>query len=125
MFLGGKADGDDKPRYMENAITRGIYKIFAKGGSELTFMYNSAEFIRIMKNPLPVTGLAVQLKNTVFNGFDESRDLFFGENKKNDPTPAGYYMMQWIPGGSQMARFLEIYKNFEKSPYQVYSQQTQ
>lgn len=124
MFLGGKGDDDKRPRYMQNYATRNLYKIFSKAGSELTFMWNPSEFIRIMKNPIPVTGLLTQLKNTVFNGFDESRDLMVGENKKNDPTPAGYYMMQWIPGEPQLARFLEIYKSMEKSQYQVYSSQT-
>jgi hypothetical protein len=124
MFLGGKGD-DGKPRYMNNFISRDLYKIFAKGGSELTFMWNPAEFIRIIRNPLPVTGLLTQLQHTVTNGFDETRDLFYKENRKGDPTPAGYYMMQWMPGAPQMMRFLEVYKNMERSPYEVYSQRTQ
>lgn len=123
MFLGGKGD-DDEARWKKNAITRTAYKIFAKGGSELTFMYNPNEAIRIIGNPLPIVSLLTLAKSTVFNGFDESRDLIFGEDSKLDKSPAGYYMSQWIYGGPQITRLFEVFENFKASPYDVYSSRT-
>ena len=123
MFLGGKGD-DGEPRYYENFVTRNLYKMFSKAGSELTFMWNPAEFIRIAKNPLPITGMLTRLKNTVFNGFDESRDIMFGENSKQDKAPRGYYMSQWMYGGPQLTRFFEAFENMKKSQYQVFSTST-
>jgi hypothetical protein len=119
MFLGGAADDGEK-RYYKNFVTRNIYKIFSKAGSELTFMWNPSEFERLMKSPFPVTGLITQVKNTVLNGFDETRDLIVGENNKRDKSPAGYYLMQWMYGAPQLMRFFEVYKNMKKSPYQVF-----
>jgi hypothetical protein len=126
MFLGGAGD-DGKPRYMDNFVTRTFFKTFSKAGSELTFMWNPSEFLRLVRNPVPLTGLLVQLQKTVFNGFNEGRELVFGPNEKDkrDTTPAGYYTLQWMYGGSQLERFFEVYKNFQRSQYQVFSSQTQ
>jgi hypothetical protein len=124
MFLGAKGD-DGEPRYYENRVTRAFYKIFSKAGSELTFMWNPTEFIRLVKNPWPLTSLLVQVKNTVFNGFDESRDLMFGENSNQDKTPVGYYMLQWMYGAPQLMRVTELYENMKKNPYQVFNTSSQ
>jgi hypothetical protein len=126
MFLGGAGD-DGKPRYMENFITRTFFKTFSKAGSELTFMWNPSEFLRLVRNPWPLTGLLVQLQKTAFNGFAEGRELVFGANEKDkrDTTPAGYYTLQWMYGGSQLERFFELYDNFKKSQYQVFQMTSQ
>jgi hypothetical protein len=74
-----------------------------------------------MANPFPVTGLVTQLKNTIVNGIDESRDYVLGENSPQDKTPPGYYMFQWIYGAPQMMRFMEVYEQMKKNPYAVYN----
>jgi hypothetical protein len=62
-------------------------------------------------------GLLTRGVKTVMNGFDESRDIMFGENSPSDKTPIPYYFIQWIYGASQTARLIELYKQYEKSPY--------
>ena len=123
-FLGGKGD-DDKPRYYKNWVTRTMFKVFSKAGSELTFMWNPTEFLKLMANPFPTMSLLTLTKKTVFNGFDETRDWAFGEDSKQDKTPAFYYMTQWVYGGPQLTRFVEAFENMKKNPYSVFSTQTQ
>ena len=120
MFLAGAGD-DGKPRYASNFVTRTFHKIFTKAGSELTFMWNPTEFLRLVQNPWPLSSLFVQGIKTVTNGFDETRDLTFGENAPQDKTPAGYFMMQWMIGGPQLGRFFEVFDTFQKSQYEVFS----
>jgi hypothetical protein len=119
MFLGAKGD-DGEPRYYENRVTRAIFKIFSKAGSELTFMWNPAEFVKLVKNPWPLTSLLTQTLNTAVNGFDETRDIMFGENSKQDKSPIGYYMFQYMYGAPQLMRTLEVYENMKKNPYSVF-----
>jgi hypothetical protein len=64
-----------------------------------------------------MAGLLTRGLSTAMNGFDEIRDLLGGENSLNDKTPFPYYTIQWIYGGGQIARFIEAYKQFEKTPY--------
>jgi hypothetical protein len=120
MFFAGAGD-DGKPRYYSNWATRSLHKILSKAGSELTFMWNPTEFLRLMINPFPVTSLLSQVKNTLKNGIDETRDYAFGENSPRDKTPPGYYMFQWVYGAPQMMRFLEVYEQMKKNPYSIYN----
>lgn len=117
----GAGGGDDKnreqPYYMRNWFSRFMFKNFSKAQSELTFMWNPLEFARLIRNPIPMTGLLTRFISTIMNGFDESRDLLVGENSVSDKTPTPYYLIQWVYGGGQIARFIELYKQYEKSPY--------
>ena len=45
------------------------------------------------------------------------RDWLVGENSSQDKSPFGYYFIQWVPGGSQLARFFELFEEYKKSPY--------
>lgn len=123
-FLGGAGD-DGEPRYSKNWFTRTADKIVKKGGSELTFMWNPSEFLRLTRNPWPLTGLLTQLQKTVFNGFDESRDLVLGEDSNGDKTPALYFLTQWMYGGPQLTRFFEVFDVMEKSTYQIFNTSSQ
>jgi len=116
LFLGGEGE-DGEPRYMDTWFFRTIYKVLTKAESELSFMWNPDEFMQMVKNPIPLTGLLASLKQTVFNTADEALDWATGRPDTQDKTPIGYYSMQWMYGGSQIARLIEIYKQYEKSPY--------
>jgi len=118
-FLAGEDPDTDEARYMNNWFTRTGYKILTKGQSELTFMWNPKEFLRLMQNPLPLTALFAATLDTFKNTFDETRDLILGENSPYDKTPIFYYGLQWMYGGTQIERFFELYNNFKKSPYLV------
>ena len=118
MYLGGDDPETGKPRYMENRATRLFAKILGKADSELGLITNVGQFADILKNPLPISKLLIDLQSTMRNTFDEARDTLVEENASNDPTPVGYYSSQWLIGGTQMARLFELYKTYEKSPYQ-------
>jgi len=125
LSLLGAGGGDDKdgeqPYYMRSWFTRFMYKNMGKAQSELTFMWSPAQFAQLIRNPIPMTGLLTRILSTFMNGFDETRDMLVGENSISDKTPIGYYMIQWIYGGGQIARLIELYKQYEKSPYMTTS----
>ncbi len=124
IHLLGSGGGDDRkqPPYMANWFSRFIYKNMTKAQSELTFMWSPAQLTQLIRNPIPMSGLLTRTMSTISNGLDETRDWLEGENSLSDKTPAGYYTLQWIYGGGQIARLLELYKQFEKSPYLVNTQ---
>lgn len=117
FFLGANSDDDDTPRYMDNWFTRTIYKTMTKGESELIFMWNPNEFIRLVRNPLPMANILSDAAKTIGNGLDETRDLLAGENSPYDKSPGLYYLVQWMYGGVQLSRLTELYKQYQKSPY--------
>lgn len=117
MLGGGGGDDKKEPPYMANWLSRFAYKNFTKAQSELTFLWNPGEAIKLFSNPVPMAALLKRAMNTGVNGFDEIRDFMSGENSLSDKTPAGYHMLQWIYGGSQVARLIELYKQHEKTPY--------
>jgi hypothetical protein len=119
ISLLGAGGGDDgkEPPYMANWFSRFAYKNFTKAQSELTYMWNPGELTKLVSSPVPMFGLLTRGVKTVMNGFDESKDIMFGENSPSDKTPVPYYLIQWIYGGGQMARLIELYKQYEKSPY--------
>lgn len=119
LFLGGTGD-DGERRYTHVWPLRVAYKTLSKAGSELTFMWNPDEFLRLMKNPWPLTGLLTQVQNTLKNTFDETRDFIAGENSSRDMTPPMYYTLQWMKGGPQTMRFFEVYKGMAKNTYAVF-----
>jgi hypothetical protein len=121
IHIMGTSAGDDKKQapYMANWASRFMFKNLTKAQSELTFMMSPAQLTQLIANPIPLTSMLTKALKTLTNGFDETRDLLFGENSVNDNTPMGYYLLQWSYGGSQVARLIELYKQYEKSPYMV------
>lgn len=115
MFMGGDGE-DDKPRYMSHYFTRTLHKSMSKTNSELMFMWNPKELLRIIENPMPLAKIAVDFSRTINNTMDESRDILFGENATNDPTPLMYYTIQWAYGGNQIARFFELFEQYKQTP---------
>ena len=116
MYLGG-GDDDESPRYMRTWTTRTIYKTLSRANSELTFMWNPAELVRLFKNPVPITMLLSDVINILKNTFDEGRDVLFGENEAQDRSPQLYYLLQMMYGGPQIIRLVELYDVYKQSPY--------
>lgn len=108
-FLGAEGD-DGRPNYTKYWITRKLYQVFSRAESEIAFAMNPAEFIKLTQNPFPMMRLLSDIYKTINNTMDESRDLIFGENEKNDKTPIGYYSSQWIIGVNQFRKLAEIYE---------------
>jgi len=118
LFLG--ADGDDgEPRYMNNFLTRLIFKGTAKANSELTFLMSPSQLAQMVRNPLPIAAVFTDFIKLFKNTFDEGRDVIFGENSPYDKSPSFFYTIQMAYGGNQLSRFFELYQQYEKNPYPV------
>lgn len=98
MCLGGDWDDDGKADYKDYFALKVAMAILTKTNQELTFVYNPTEFAGMIKNPIPMIGLVTSAQKTLGNTFDETRDLMFGENSKQDKTPIGRETTKWIPG---------------------------
>ena len=110
-------DDDEEPIYMKNWATRTAYKVLTKAESELAFVWTPNEFLKMLENPAPMLQLLGLAGKTLKNGSDEFLDFIYGENSPQDKAQAAYYAIQWAPGGSQIARFFELFEGYKKSPY--------
>ncbi len=108
MALLGDWDDDGEKDYKQWIVTRKLASTMFKVQQELSFVYNPVEFAKMIKNPIPMVGVVTDAFKAIFNGFDEIRDLIFGENSDSDKTPFLYYTNSLIPGG-QLAKFLEVF----------------
>jgi len=107
LYLGGEGD-DGEPRYASNQFTKKVYKVFKKAESELAFVWNPDEALGMIRNPVPLTSLLVAFKNTLENGLDETIDLLSGREDPYDKAYPGYHAAQWLFGGSQIMRLIDL-----------------
>ncbi len=112
-YLGGNADGEE-PRYMENYVTRLLFKLLFKTQSEISFVWNPSEFTRMISKPFPLASILSDFARTMANTFDETRDLLFGEDSNRDKAPPFYYTIQWVIGAKQLSRIVELFEQQKK-----------
>ena len=113
LFALGLKDDDGEEYYKQNLLTRNVYRVLNKTYSELAFVYNPSEFLRVVDRPLPLLSLLRDSKNLISNSADEMRDALIGQNSPNDRTPMFYYTSKFIPGATGTGRFLEYFKEQE------------
>lgn len=113
LFALGLKDDDDEEYYKQNLLTRNVYRVLNKTYSELAFVYNPSEFLRVVDRPLPLLSLLRDSKNLISNSADVMRDALIGQNSPNDRTPMFYYTSKFIPGATGAGRFLEFFKEQE------------
>lgn len=118
-LMGGNSDDDENllASYDETWVGRTFYKIITKGLSEMSFSWSTGQFTQMIRNPLPIAGLLTAIGSTMRNALDETLDVLTGEDDNPDRTPTLYYGVQWLYGGTQLARLFEFFKEYEKSPY--------
>jgi hypothetical protein len=107
--LSAAADGvDEDDNGIIAWILRLFKKLFNKTESELSFAMNPEEFMRLAKNPIPMTRMLVDVYKTIGNTLDETRDLVVGENSPQDKTSWGHFSSQWIIGVGQLRRIFDM-----------------
>lgn len=114
MFLGS---GDDDPYYKKNVALRNIYRILNKSLTEVGFVYTPSEFVKLLKNPLPLVSVLDQVSKTLANTADEIRDNLYKENSKRDKADEFYYTLQWIDGWSSIDQLLEITQQAKRKDF--------
>lgn len=107
-------DDDDKKDYVESKALRFFYKNFLGTYRELSFFINPTDWTMTAQSISPILRLINDSFNIVTNGYDETRDLIFGENSKSDSTPFLYYTTKMIPYISTLSRQLEIFEQDRK-----------
>lgn len=117
-LLGAKGD-DGEPLYAEMGwFGRTLYKTLNRGAAEVSFTLNPKEFINLVRNPLPISKLLVDMMNTIENTADETRDFVFGENSPNDRSPIGFHASKWVPGIQQGRKVFDfVYENDKRNTY--------
>ena len=89
----------------------------ARTRMEMGFAINPSEFTNLLRSPLPMASLAVDLGKAITNFNQETWDLIHGTENKRDNTPFGYYTFRLVPGFTQMSRILELYEQDKINPY--------
>lgn len=97
LAMAGDWDDDDKPDYKKYWATRKLVKLMHRSALELGFFFSPSSATELVRTPIPLTGLAIDLQKLVTNTFDESLDLAFGRSDSRDKTGKLYYTAKMIP----------------------------
>lgn len=120
MALGADWDDDDVPMWRDNFIFHKLYQVLNKARSEIAFTFNPLEYAKLISNPFPIAGLAMDGARWLTNTTDELFDITFGEKRamfefsNPDKTDNFYYTIGFIPGGYQFRRLFNIFEEDEK-----------
>ena len=104
---------DEEDNGLSRAIAMNAYRLSNRGLLELGFFLNPSSFLQITKKPVAVLGLFDDITKITRNTFDETRDVFFGEDTSRDKTPVLYYSSKMIPGGRAVLDIFDIFDNFK------------
>jgi hypothetical protein len=109
MMLNNDWDDDGEKDFHKYWLSRKIAALLSKTQQEISFTYNPEEFAKMIKNPIPMIGLATDSIKALKNTFDESTDAVLGENSESDKTPFFYYGHKLIPGAQGLTKFWDIF----------------
>ena len=107
-------DDDDKPDYKSKKLLRMVYKQILGSYREMSTFINPNEWTNTIQTLSPLIRLINDIYKMVGNGFDETRDLIFGENDKKDTSPIGFYTVKMIPYVSSLSRQMEWFDQDKK-----------
>jgi hypothetical protein len=117
MFALAREGDDGEPLYNQTWFTRKVNMVLHKSALELGFALNPDDWTQMFRTPIPLTGLAVDLKKAIQNFNQETYDLITGDENRRDKTPFGYYTFRLTPGFKQMSRWVELYETDKQNPY--------
>ena len=107
-MLGADWDDDGEPLWSEMWLTHQMYKVINRTKTEVSFTYDPAEYIKLVSNPIPITGLLNHVKNLLVNTVDETVDVLSGREDARDKTGKLHYTTGLIQGAYQLRKFLDI-----------------
>ena len=105
-------DDDGEKDYKKNKVTREMYKFVKRTYLELSFFSNPASVTELVRNPLPIISVGVNMFNIVKNTGDEAFDILTGvEGVEIDKTPRGHYIKKASIGKPIFTFFEDINKD--------------
>lgn len=124
-MLGGDWDDDGQADYKASKLGRTSMRLGNRIRRELVGIINPEDWVVLFRQPLPITGLAIDLNRWVNNTTDSFRDIVMGENykgvfkwelDKNDQKPILYETFRWIPGH----KLIQTFEPFDKDKKREY-----
>lgn len=97
LVASGDWDEDGTSDLNENFAGRYLLKALDRLQNELTFYLNINSTVEIIKSPVPLTSVLVDMTRFLTELVDESRDVVFGENSKNDKAGIFFYAVRLFP----------------------------
>jgi hypothetical protein len=112
VMLLGMEDDDEEPLYKKTWATKKLYQTIQKAQSELMYFYNPVEILKLQRSPIAMARPIEQAFKSIFNGIDETRDLF-EENSPQDKSDIGYHSRYFFPGFYKVSQLVEMYEQDE------------
>ena len=108
----GDYDDDGKADYKNYWAGRMFVKALGKTHSELLFLLDPTQIERMIREPIPVTGMLSDIISLLDNTVDEviMDQMGYAENSPYDKSPLFYYSSNWIFGFRQARRIFEPFE---------------
>lgn len=110
-LLGGDWDDDNKADYKKYWATRKLVQIANRTQLELGFFFNPSEATTLVRSPLPISGVLIDIQKFISNTLDETRDVIMGENETRDQSPIFYNITKFVPLVKPTADFFEVFRD--------------
>lgn len=118
--MGMDWDDDGEPLYKEHWALHKIFQVlnrtYLEIGAFVPLNINSAsEFTKLVRSPLPIAGLLIDLSKLMGNTMDELMDIITGRDDNQDRTEKLHYLLSFIPGGLQFRRLIDYSKQDQEA----------
>jgi hypothetical protein len=117
IFALGMEGDDGEPIYNHTWVTRKANMILSKAMLEIGFLLNPTDLTQMVKNPIPLIGLSVDMQRWINNLTQESYEALMGIENKRDKSPFFYETKRLTPGLTQLFRLLEVHETDKRNPY--------
>jgi len=115
MVFGGKAmipEDEDNP--MLKLMAQNMFRVTQRGSLELSFFFEPSSVTTILKSPVPSLRFFTDTQRMLINTWDETTDVIFGEDSKQDKTPRLYYFSKMTPISSSAVDFFDMFDTYNK-----------
>lgn len=122
-IAGSDWDDDGEALYKEIPGGEQFLKIVNRASMELGFFFSPSDAKQILRSPIPLMGMLMDLENLVVNSLDEARDVLAGEDYKGvfdwekdsyDRSPKFKYTTKFIPFWNPMLKFFDYFDKIAK-----------
>jgi len=107
-------EDDDEDNPMLKLMAQNMFRVTQRGSLELSFFFEPSSVTTILKSPVPSLRFFTDTQRMLINTWDETTDVIFGEDSKQDKTPRLYYFSKMTPISSSAVDFFDMFDTYNK-----------